>query len=136
MCLENILHATFSQGVDSSVVTARARLRRESKTHHVSPYEALVALFGKLGPLGLGETAGSAMPFAGTDGADFDRKSLAPLEAFTEEQITPPVATSQVSETGYPPAFDPEVMRWVPLVVPLLGGCMVLLTGLMWSVVG
>lgn len=130
------MHSTFSQGTVSSVIAARARLKRESKTHHVSPYQALVVLIGTLGSLGLDETADAATPFGGQDGADFDRKSLVLFEAIAESQRTAPVTLSPASETLYPPAFDRDVIRWIPVVVPLLGGFMVLLTGLMWSVVG
>lgn len=39
----------------------------------------------------------------------------------------------QAASDGYPSAFDQDVMRWVPVVIPLLGVAMVLLTGLMWT---
>lgn len=36
----------------------------------------------------------------------------------------------------YPQAFDRDTMRWMPLIVPLLGFFTAVLTGLMWMVVG
>lgn len=35
----------------------------------------------------------------------------------------------------YPPAFDRDTMRWIPLIVPLLGFFIAVLTGLMWMVI-
>jgi hypothetical protein len=44
-------------------------------------------------------------------------------------------ASTPISQP-YPPAFDRDTMRWMPLVIPLLGFSTVVLTGLMWMVVG
>jgi hypothetical protein len=42
-------------------------------------------------------------------------------------------ASTPISLT-YPAAFDRDTMRWMPLVIPLLGCFTAVLTGLMWMV--
>lgn len=40
---------------------------------------------------------------------------------------------SKPTSESYPPAFDRDTMRWMPLVIPLLGFFTAVLTGLMWT---
>ena len=44
-----------------------------------------------------------------------------------------PMAIPQAMSGAYPAALDQDVMRWMPVIIPLLGVAMVLLTGLMWT---
>ncbi len=43
-----------------------------------------------------------------------------------------PTAVAPALAQAYPPAFDRDFIRVIPVLVPLLGVMMVLLTGLMW----
>ena len=63
-------------------------------------------------------------------------KGLARSGNIAESPKTAPVALPQAMSGPYPPAFDRDVMRWMPVIVPLLGVSTALLTGLMWMVVG
>lgn len=40
---------------------------------------------------------------------------------------------SAPTSESYPPAFDRDTIRWMPLVIPLLGFFTAVLTGLMWT---
>lgn len=52
-------------------------------------------------------------------------KGLVPVEGSAKD----PKPASE----SYPPAFDRDTMRWMPLVIPLLGFFTAVLTGLMWT---
>lgn len=56
-----------------------------------------------------------------------------PVGQKLEMQSAAPSATSRHASVAAP-AFDADFMRWVPIVVPLVGVATVLLTGLMWVV--
>ena len=51
-------------------------------------------------------------------------------------QTTEPLVLPQAMSESYPPQFDQEFMRWMPLVVPLMGFFTALITGVMWTLVG
>ena len=76
------------------------------------------------------------MPRTEDYNAEFDRQDVELFERIAATPRPAPVELSQATASSYQPAFAADVMRWVPVVVPLLGVFMVLLTGAMWSVVG
>lgn len=51
-------------------------------------------------------------------------------------QKTEPMVLLKAMPRSYPPEFDQEFMRWVPLVIPPMGFFTVLITGIMWTLVG
>lgn len=53
------------------------------------------------------------------------RNGLAPAEGSAKD--------SDSTSEPHPPAFDRDTMRWMPLVIPLLGFFTAVLTGLMWT---
>lgn len=71
-------------------------------------------------------------PSGRPDGAAGKAVTLGSGLAPPEDNVQAPGPISQ----PYPPAFDRDTMRWMPLVIPLLGFFTVVLTGLMWMVVG
>jgi hypothetical protein len=57
-------------------------------------------------------------------------------DATSGNELAPPEGSAKDSKPtseSYPPAFDRETMRWMPLVIPLLGFFTAVLTGLMWT---
>lgn len=58
-----------------------------------------------------------------------------PAHLAKSEKVAP-VTLPPAMAGPYPPAFEKDVVRWMPVFVPLLGLGIALLTGLMWMVVG
>ena len=127
------MDATISRRTAPSVVADRSRLERDVKMRNANPQLALAASIGKLEPVELAGTQGAVMPPTSRDSAEVDKKCLELFEELAEMPKTSPVALSQDMAILYPPAFDLDVVRWVPVIIPLLGVCMVLLTGAMWT---
>lgn len=61
-----------------------------------------------------------------------DNRLLEGAVSIAEAPNSVPPAMAQ----EYPLAVDPDLIRWIPVYVPLMGLLLVLLTGVMWAVVG
>lgn len=134
------MDATVSLRNSSSVFANRAQKRTDSNMQIAPPQQALPAVLVKHAHLEFSETQDVEMLRSDGD-ADRDdvvalRKGPRLFDDHAEPQELAPGELAQVMADPYPPAFDGGVMRWVPVVVPLMGVFLVLLTGLMWTVVG
>lgn len=58
------------------------------------------------------------------------------LTTRTASHADAPKSVPAAAAQEYPSTFDPDLIRWIPVYVPVLGLVMVLLTGAMWMVVG
>lgn len=144
---------TLAPSSVASIIASHARERRRLEIEGAALQKARAVWVGKQGPLPLIEVrdAGTpskvqvAMSFGGDgaasasyrgDGAP-DGAEVVGLEIFLKpEKIHASTHVPAATVQPYPPAFDRDVMRWIPVIVPLLGVAMVLLTGAMWTVVG